>query len=1098
MQPGICTVRSLAPTRLASFNVVVQLLLLLVVFPIVANATDVISDSRDVVLHDATYAADLIIERPRRSVTIQNSTFGHLVFLELFSHLTIRIESSMIEALYINSSLFGKTHFLVSGCQIGGIRSIGAIVDEGTLVQVSQSTIAGGAVEPAFAIAELRVDEHATVRFVDTVIAPNVHSNCAFEGIHVNHSALFWMENCTTDLRASEYLVIACYEPNLLAKNSAAIVFLKNAFLTLAGQGQIIFSTLDPLAFDTGRGVLVGNNLTESGEFCGEFCPFIGRSNYYQDGQSMKERNPGTLFASTDVCEPYIDCDFRYTTNVSGVPNSSCTCHCVNPSEGSAFVFDSRCGIVGGSVFITPSASKTMTLIPPTTQPQTTTGATTTSPAPTTTQAPTETTGTTTSTTASSFSTVYATTSMAAAVSTAPPSTLSQTTHPATTTAPPLSPGYRVVSPSSMHLSEASIIHGYNPGVIILEATNAYWNCTHFALLGLKVWCVSSFENTKTGLASRLSTILPSRTYTCNMGTLQYALVGDSQFDILSSEYLWLNVSLGDAFRPLTGKSPVDMSYMLPIPSQINFTVDADFAARPDFVSHDTVRTVQTITEVNTFISAFAGSPQSAMQMQRLPTLFSLSRCSPSIETSLDFMTHPTGVVFGDGALMAYSGACVWNLGSLVTILLIHGTLVLFRTLNDHTPSRQSCAALHFPSLQSVTILPMVQPTIMCATVILRYMKSIATAGENSAAAVVFLFVAGLLVWLVKIHCLEFGAQYKEEEEEDLTCTRSFFCGRGEWCDASESNAAVSRVDPEELQTAAPKPRPSIAAAFLDLSSELFGGLAASTAKDTEMRQDIEAQRPSEGGRSKLWVSSFGLFFDCFGGERQWFACLEVLVSVFAGMIDGWQADTDLSCQAVSFAAVLLYAVYFALLVWLRPYGSTFDTIYSFLAGGVQLLAAVGSAGYLFFQFTKPAELSEQLLVIVAYASIGKMFVDVMLLLRDLYEEHCSPPDATQKKSSKGGGAGGAKGAAERREHYGGNEAVTVRPPPPMPLLPTTIPRKPATATHAAKKSPAVLVVPSDRNDENSVNVPPPAAARGRRLRGKSLRNSKKDASDVL
>eukprot|EP00754_Rhynchopus_humris_P018808 Rhum_TRINITY_DN14614_c7_g1::Rhum_TRINITY_DN14614_c7_g1_i7::g.104293::m.104293 len=94
-------------------------------------------------------------------------------------------------------------------------------------------------------------------------------------------------------------------------------------------------------------------------------------------------------------------------------------------------------------------------------------------------------------------------------------------------------------------------------------------------------------------------------------------------------------------------------------------------------------------------------------------------------------------------------------------------------------------------------------------------------------------------------------------------------------------------------------------------------------------------------GASDFYVEEWGLFFETYRKGFHWFSIVEMTQIMFLAFASAWKPHTYTYCVIRNVMITLVLLIFFAVIVYFRPYNSTFDYLVAALMSGLMFFAVL-------------------------------------------------------------------------------------------------------------------------------------------------------------
>eukprot|EP00760_Papus_ankaliazontas_P013687 PhM_4_TR15886/c3_g1_i1/m.16972 len=292
------------------------------------------------------------------------------------------------------------------------------------------------------------------------------------------------------------------------------------------------------------------------------------------------------------------------------------------------------------------------------------------------------------------------------------------------------------------------------------------------------------------------------------------------------------------------------------------------------------------------------------------------------VDDDVEWQDHLTRGRIGDPSnphnMSILAGMSVYNIIVAAGFVVVHGIVALVVGFRMHRfrverafitmtfPPRlvdtlyDGMAATHFPSFSLFPVLFVYQAGVSASLKVALYSneESLRSLCSFMFFLYVFVFPSGVL-WLV-LSPTTFHAQY--EVDEGASVWTRLLSGRGYWVDA----------------------RP--------------GG-------DDTTHAHFEVGRLEGSLRSTAFFSPthycarFGLFFDAFTGRCRWFVLADIATALSLGILTAVEPSTLGGCVRRQIVMTVVFVVFTAAVVVLRPYNAHWENIFFAVTGGLQAAA---------------------------------------------------------------------------------------------------------------------------------------------------------------
>ena len=397
---------------------------------------------------------------------------------------------------------------------------------------------------------------------------------------------------------------------------------------------------------------------------------------------------------------------------------------------------------------------------------------------------------------------------------------------------------------------------------------------------------------------------------------------------------------------------PTDENYTVTLTTRLAYDVTP--VVTKAIYAIPAVRGAESTAVVSTVAAAMVGNPAVAAQVSRMAMILALSTCDGSLP-DLGMMDNPMrfSITFtpsyaldaeGDplpvDASAPYLGA-IWGNVILFSIFACAQLLIAEgwfqarrwrqRTGSDAKPrSRLNCIAdTRCPGLLSVPGMTLLQPTVMCATILLGNDPN----GAHIISAMSALALVGAATAAIAV----------------LTWPKSpFFHG----CFV----ASKAKITGPALY-------------FNAFISGLHKWYV-----DKSMKK-----------RGVLWVRHFGFFFMDYNDRARWFFLVEIVFSIVLGIIGGITSANSAVCQSLAVLTLITYVIYLAMLMGFRPSVVPFNTVTNFIVAPLQCIGVVAVLCLLFGDRTNATAMTiaTQCPIAAAYVALVKQVLDTLLMIAE-------------------------------------------------------------------------------------------------------------------
>jgi hypothetical protein len=278
-------------------------------------------------------------------------------------------------------------------------------------------------------------------------------------------------------------------------------------------------------------------------------------------------------------------------------------------------------------------------------------------------------------------------------------------------------------------------------------------------------------------------------------------------------------------------------------------------------------------------VATAAVSPSLGAALQRAATLAALIECDARIGDVVDVLSSPTRLAVGASGARYYRGAIVGNVVVVwcgaSSVALVIAVVAARRAGRGRRALRAALGALHLPGWMLHVYLPLLQPTVIGAVVVLRYA---AGAGDVVLGMVGLACAALPVAWICVVLGPRFGAvPLRAPPVEDDRVVRAAWAQRL-W-------------------------------SFLTRPSAEYG----------------------DAVRGTHFAAMYGALMEAYRCGRHWFVCVELLselsLGVVGGMVPVADGEPPRSCAALQVAMAAVVGATGLAMLLLRPYGVVLEGV---------------------------------------------------------------------------------------------------------------------------------------------------------------------------